>query len=297
MKEPEEQMARWLEQPQEYDFEVVHRRGCSHVNADALSRVCVSSHGVGEGSSHKYCFAVMPEKSNMQLLQQRDENISPIIQAKTSGKILHTKDVEGRSREFARLILQWDQLVVENGILYRRYEGSDGDTSLQVVAPKEIREDIMQQLHEGAFGAHLGENKTLYQLKERFYWPGHSDDVKKWCKTCATCAARKNPSQKSRALLQNVVAGYPMQIVAVDIVGPISPSTTGNTYIVVASDYFTRWVEAYAIPNQEAVTVATKLVDEFFCRFSVPEQLHSDQGRQFESGVMQEVCCLLKIII
>ena len=56
-----------------------------------------------------------------------------------------------------------------------------------------------------------------------------------------------------------------------------------------------KWVEAYAIPNQEAVTVATKLVDEFFCRFSVPEQLHSDQGRQFESGVLQEVCRLLKI--
>ena len=220
----------------------------------------------------------------MQLLQQRDENISPIIQAITSGKTLHAKDVEGRSREFARLILQWDQLVVENGILYRRYEGSYSDTSLQVVSPKEIREDIMQQLHKGTLGAHLGENKTLYQLRERFYWPGHSDDVKKWCKTCATCAARTNPSQKSRTPLQNVVAGYPMQIVAVDIVGPISPSTTGNTYILVASDYFTRWVEAYAIPK--AVTVARSL----WMNFSVPEQLHSDQGRQFESGVMPEVC-------
>eukprot|EP00731_Ephydatia_muelleri_P011775 Em0006g669a len=110
-----------------------------------------------------------------------------------------------------------DHLVVENRILYQRYEGSDGDISLQVVAPKEIREDIMQQLHEGAFGAHLGENKTLYQLRERFYWPGHSDDVRNWYKTCATCAARKNP----RAPLQNVVAGYPMQIVAVVELGTI----------------------------------------------------------------------------
>ena len=185
--------------------------------------------------------------------------------------------------------------MLENGILYRQYEGSDGDTFLQMVAPREIREEIVQQLHEGAFGAHLGENNTLYRLKKRFYWPGHSDDVRKWCKTCATCTARKNPSKRGKAPLQNVVAGYPMQIVAVDIVGPISPSTTGNAYILVASDNFTKWVEAYAIPNQEAVTVAMKLVDEFFCRFSVPEQLHSDQGCQFESGVLQEVCRLLKI--
>eukprot|EP00731_Ephydatia_muelleri_P013265 Em0007g575a len=57
----------------------------------------------------------------------------------------------------------------------------------------------------------------------------------------------------------------------------------------------TRWAEAYAIPNQEAITVATTLIDEFFCRFSIPQQLHSDQGRQFESDVMKEVCKLLQI--
>ena len=90
-----------------------------------------------------------------------------------------------------------------------------------------------------------------------------------------------------------VVAGYPMQIIAVDIA--YLDIKTGNACILVASDYFTKWVEAYAIPNQEAITVATKLVDEFFYCFSVPEQLHSDQGCQLESGVLQEVCRLLKI--
>ena len=86
-----------------------------------------------------------------------------------------------------------------------------------------------------------------------------------------------------------------MQIVAVDIVGPITSGDAKKPYILVASDYFTRWAEAYAIPNQEAITVATTLIDEFFCRFSIPQQLHSDQGRQFESDVMKEVCKLLQI--
>ncbi len=65
--------------------------------------------------------------------------------------------------------------------------------------------------------------------------------------------------------------------------GPLPESAAGNKYILVTGDYFTRWMEAYPIPNQEAITVATKLVNELFCRFSIPEQLHSDQGRQFES--------------
>ena len=75
-----------------------------------------------------------------------------------------------------------------------------------------------------------------------------------------------------------------MQIVATDTVGPFPKTDSGNVHVLVAADYFTRWAEAYAIPNQEAVTMATKLVDEMFCCFSVSEQLHSDQGRQFESA-------------
>ena len=57
----------------------------------------------------------------------------------------------------------------------------------------------------------------------------------------------------------------------------------------VIGDYFSRWMEALPVPNQEASTVAEKLVDEVFLRFSPPEQLHSDQGRQFESNLVMEV--------
>ena len=80
-----------------------------------------------------------------------------------------------------------------------------------------------------------------------------------------------------------------------DILGPFTESDSGNNYILVVSDYFTKWTEAYAIPNQEATTVAKKLTDEFFFRYSPPEQPHSDQGRQFESQLLAEVCKLLGI--
>ena len=69
----------------------------------------------------------------------------------------------------------------------------------------------------------------------------------------------------------------------------------GNKYVLVACNCFTRWVEVYALQNQEAVTVAKTLVDEMFCRFSPPEQLHSDQGKQFEADLLKEVCTLLQI--
>ena len=64
---------------------------------------------------------------------------------------------------------------------------------------------------------------------------------------------------------------------AVDLLGPLPESAKGNRYVIVVGDYFSRWMEALPIPNQEASTVAEKLVDEVFLRFSPPEQLHTDQ--------------------
>ena len=132
--------------------------------------------------------------------------------------------------------------------------------------------------------------KTPHKVKERFYWPGMHQDIKNWCKTCATCATRKSTPRKNRAPLETIEVGYPMQVVAVDILGPLPKSVAGNSYVLVAADYFTKWVEAYAIPNQEAITVARKLTDQMFCRFSPPDQLHSDQGKQFESELLKEIC-------
>ena len=97
------------------------------------------------------------------------------------------------------------------------------------------------------------------------------------------------------APLQIMNVGSPMERVAIDITGPLPVSASGNRYILVAMDYFSKWPETYAIPNQEATTVAQVLVNEFFSRFVVPYELHSDQGRNFESNVFKECCKILGI--
>ena len=84
--------------------------------------------------------------------------------------------------------------------------------------------------------------------------------------------------------------GAPMERVGIDILGPLTQKRRGNRYVLVISDYFIRWTEAFAMPNIEAFTMADLLVTEFICRYGIPRQIHSDQGRQFESEVFQKVC-------
>jgi len=83
----------------------------------------------------------------------------------------------------------------------------------------------------------------------------------------ASNTMRKTPAPKQRAHLTNVLPGYPLQLIAMDLLGPLPESSQKNSYVLVVSDYFTGWKEAYALLNQEAGTVVKRLVDEFFlCR-------------------------------
>jgi len=96
-------------------------------------------------------------------------------------------------------------------------------------------------------------------------------------------------------LIHQYNVGAPFERIAVDIAGPFPKSDRGNRNLLVDMDYFTKWPEVNAIPNQETSTVAVVLVSNFFCRFGVPMELHSDQGQNFESRLLWEVLDLLGV--
>ena len=98
--------------------------------------------------------------------------------------------------------------------------------------------------------------RTLSRLREWFYWPGFSQEVRDWYRNCYSCGAKKTNTPCGQAELQSLLPGYPLQIMAMDIMRP-SPETPNRIrYVLVATDYFTSWMEAYAIPNLTAETVA-----------------------------------------
>ena len=300
-RNPEGQLARWLEQLQEYDFTIVHRRGRKHGNADAMSRIpCVQCGRESHESIVATTVQVSPlqQKSNEELRskQLEDPIVGYLLRAREANEKPTADDLKGKSRAVKRLVQLWERLEVVDGVLWRNFKDDPGsDSRKQLIVPESLRDEVLQELHAGVLSGHLGQEKTSERLRKRFYWPGYAQDVQLWCQTCGTCASRKTTSPRNHAPLQTITAGYPMEVVAVDIVGPFPESEDGNSYVLVAGDYFSKWMEAYPIPNQEASTVARKLVNELFCRFSVPEQLHSDQGKQFESALLKEICKILNI--
>ena len=184
-KEPEGQLARWLERLQEFDFDTVHRRGRKHTNADALSRLPCTQCGRENHSTAPALVAVtgiLPSErrslDELRQLQLADATVGLVLQSKEADKKPAPDKVKALSPASRRLFQLWNQLVVKDGLLWRWYERSvDHERTLQLVVPLALQEEVLKDLHKGVLAGHLGMDKTLARLKERFYSPGHYNDV------------------------------------------------------------------------------------------------------------------------
>jgi transposase InsO family protein len=241
---------------------------------------------------------ISPEWTPNQLAawQETDEDISPIYEALKAGRKPEPEDSSGWSGASKRLLLEFERLQLRDGVVYRSWYNDAGEQErYQLVAPRQIRAQVLEASHDGAVGGHYAERKTVAKVREYFFWPNLLADARDYCRSCTVCQRRKPRPTRPHHPLQQGAVGEPLQRVTVDILGFERPTARGNRYILVAVDTLTKWTEAYPMPDERAETVAKLLVDHFFTRFGIPAQLHSDQGRQFESALFQEMCKLLGI--
>ncbi|CAG2224863.1 Retrovirus-related Pol polyprotein from transposon 297 [Mytilus edulis] len=198
--------------------------------------------------------------------QDNDPDISKIVNMLGEFDEKPGKEVvSGCSYGIRNLWSVWESLLIENGLLYYRIE-TDNEENLVLVAPTEIRNQIMKEFHNSVISGHLGRDRTIRAIKNRFYWPGMTSDISSWVRECIVCAKAKPGPGIGRFPLQQSLVGCPFDRIGVDIVGPCPITENENEYLIVVQDYFTKWTEAFAVKNHNALTVADKLVSEIFCR-------------------------------
>jgi transposase InsO family protein len=265
-KEPSGRIARWVMLLQELDFVVKHRPGRQMQLPDMLSR-------------QERVLAMRSARE----AQERDVTTAALRRAVETGE-------EPADTTVRKLLTQIaDRLVVDDGTLFYSGSGRDAGT-LRLVVPSEMRRSVLQECHDALTSGHLGREKTFARVRERYWWPDLYKDVKHYVDTCDACQRAKKPKWSATGKWEATVVGAPWKRVAVDFLGPVTRTARGNRYLLVFTDYLTRWV--VAVPTQEctAETAAREFVEKIVLQFGAPEELLSDNGQHFAAEVVERVC-------
>ena len=207
------------------------------------------------------------------------------------GKELKTEDltdIEVRELEFYSSLRG---LSRKDGIILRK---SKGHQKPQVLVPQSLRTKLLQMAHDIPTAGHGGVRRTVHRLMEDYFWYNMRLDVRKMCGSCQSCLAHKSKTtahQEGRGAVP--VEGQPLQQWAADIM-ELPRTEEGYRYVLVVTDLFSKMVELFALRNQTAEDVADCLM-KVISRYGVMRSLLTDQGRNFESGLVRGLCERLKI--
>ena len=287
VQDPTGRIARWSLLIQQFDFEIIHRAGVANGNADALSRRPYGTCSLNALSSAGL------QTDQIHVFQRKDQEIGEIID------YLENNCLPSDHAQARRILLAEDVYFLDvNGLLYHLdRQGRKGykENQAQLVLPPPLRYEVLIQAHDDLAGGHLGTFKTYEKLRDRFYWRGMYKDIEHWVRSCVDCATRKRPRNNLRAPLLPIPVEGAFDRIAVDCLGPLPVTWSGNRYLVVFTEYLTKWPEIFPVKNIDAETVAKLLVNEIITRHGAPRTLLSDRGKNFLSLLVAEVCKLYSI--
>ena len=160
----------------------------------------------------------------------------------------------------------------------------------QLLLPSALKTRVLHATHDNM--GHQAFEKTLQLVQDRCWWPGMSKDVEVYCKQCRRCVVSK--AKKVNSTMDTLLAKRPLEVLAIDFT-LLEPSSSGIENALVLTDVFTWYTQVISTKDQNASTVAKVLVRDWFGRFGVPQRIHSDQGRNFESTLVKELYAIYGI--
>jgi hypothetical protein len=293
-------LQRWALELQGYHYTVEYRRGIEHCNCDGLSRnptageikdpasrttCCLCSH-TNYPLADDNCLLTVANDSTcdfnlieLRRAQQSDSFYQEIV---TKLRTPHSVDTVGETE-------RKQDFCVENDLLFFIDKSSSWLPVLRLYAPAAFRDKICQLFHSSELSGHLGVTKTYGRLRERFYWPRMSHDIRRFVQSCELCQKRKTRARR-HGLLRPIDVNEPWEVVGMDLLGELPRTQKGNRYCLVFIDHFTKWPEVIPLRQIDANTISDCIHKYLICRHGCPAKLLSDRGPQFLASIVRRLC-------
>ncbi|CAL8119103.1 unnamed protein product [Prunus armeniaca] len=267
-KDAKPPLVRWILLLQEFDLEIRDKKGCENVVADHLSRIVVEEQGE----------AVLPlnetfPDEQLYVVQVKEPWYADFINYLACGVLRNDLTYQDKKKFFSMVKhYVWDEPFLFKHCPYQL---------IKRCVPEEEQERILRHSHKLACGGHFGAKKTTLKiLQSGFFWPTLFKDAFNFCVKCDRCQRMGNICRRNELPLKNILFVELFDVWGIDFMGPF-PSSFGYTYILVAVDYVSKWVETIATKTNDHKVVLKFLRENIFTRFGTPRAVISDGGNHF----------------
>ncbi|GKB65790.1 reverse transcriptase domain-containing protein [Tanacetum coccineum] len=265
-------LLRWVLLLQEFDFKVIDTKGAENLAADHLSRLENPYENVNDPKEINESFPL----ETLNMVTFRGDSRTPWF-ADFANYHAGNFVVKGMSTQQKNKFFKdvkhyfWDDpflfKICADQVIRRCVHGNEAL-------------EILSACHNGPTGGHHGANLTAKKIFDSgFFWPTIYKDAHEFVKNCDSCQRQGKTSQRDEMPQNSIQVCEIFDMWGIDFMGPF-PSSRGNKYILVAVDYLSKWVEAKALPTNDA-RVVCKFLKSLFARFGAPRAIISDRGTHF----------------
>ncbi|CAG8790671.1 8294_t:CDS:2, partial [Dentiscutata erythropus] len=181
---------------------------------------------------------------------------------------------------------------VKGNVLYRK-DRREKDNWLKVVQAFEVK-PILFLAHNHPIGGHMSQTAMFKKIKRYYFWPQIFEAIKEY--VCIYNSCQRQGKNKLQELLYTIQVDLPFYRIGINIVGPLPIMPQNKRYIVVATDYMSKWPEARALEKDNAIEVAEFIYEEIICRHGCPQYIVSDQDTHFRNELITALLKKFQIV-
>ena len=261
----------------EFNFTIKYKRG------DEMPADCLSRQPLPEVAGIEEFQGKLPQ------LQKEDPFWGMMINYLTH----NTLPQDGRTR--AKIQALAKECFFENDVLWRRLNRYEIPRTVLCV-PRVMAEALVKEAHGHLLVGHNGMKKTKERLLNSYYWPNMDAYIYKHINECHKCQVRRTDHRGPPDVLHPLPITTDLnQRVAMDLFGPLKTSASGKAYVLCMTDSHSHYIELVALPNKEASTVVNAVFEKWICRYGLPYEFISDNGKEFCNQFSKELYQKLQI--